>query len=615
MAAYPIPNPQYGIYNPNNFSKQTSNQDALTVETGKLYFLQFPNAQTTQTEYLHSIGVGSDATFEGPVVFNDTVTYNTDIDFNANVIVDGTATLNGNLLCNTTAEIDGELTVNNNIILNENPLFPGVKTYIQFSDLSIQDTAFVDANYAQKNESNTFISPYIQTFQGSNATGPTTAPLQFSNVTTSEYGSLYVDPGVNNDLTIYSNQVGGGLTVRNSTNSFTINPTTTNTATFLNPIATNSSITGSVFNVVAPNQDAYSLYLNSVGGYGLVVANITTGGLGTLTLSNNGSTNTTLTSTSSGLSINDSVTASSFNIGNSSYFTSGNNTGINNNVTGTLNPFIYFAINDLSNVQQIPLYIYYNALLVNATLNMNNNDINNVKNITGNSTSNITFNSSIGMGTGKNIIMNNNSISLISSLSGGSGATPITISSPLTMSPASNIAMNNNNITSMGSGSTAFTQPGGTSNTSIATTAYVQNMYVTQTISLAANNLYYEVVPGFNSFVSSYIQLDNNQYIVTLNTMLTTSNPMLFNTNTAMPPNTVNTLTFTFNGGVTVPYAPPTGTNFGKIVLQNNDTLTQQNVTIIMFNNAVILTLQNTLYLSPNTSYQLYFIKNSITVG
>jgi hypothetical protein len=211
--------------------------------------------------------------------------------------------------------------------------------------------------------------------------------------------------------------------------------------------------------------------------------------------------------------------------------------------------------------------------------------------------------------------MNNNSISLISSLSGGSGATPITISSPLTMSPASNIAMNNNNITSMGSGSTAYTQPNGTSNTSIATTAYVQNMYVTQTISLAANNLYYEVVPGFNSFISSYIQLDNNQYMVTLNTMLTTSNAMLFDTNTAMPPNTVNTLTFTFNGGVTVPYAPSTGTNLGKIVLENTDTFTQQNVKITMFNNAVILTLQNTLYLSPNTSYQLYFIKNNITVG
>jgi hypothetical protein len=621
MAAYPKPSNNTGTFNNQNFVHPDTG--GLTIDEAKAYFVTYPNTQSPSTITANnfsttgSLNVGGTSQFGGDATFIGGATITGPLIFSDNVEVDGTTTLNDTLLALSTAEIDGELTVNNNIILNVDPAFPGVKTFIQFSDLTVQDTAFVDANYAQKNESNTFISPYIQTFQGSNATGPTTAPLQFSNATTSEYGTLYVDPGVNNDLTIYSNQVGGGLTVRNSTNSFTINPTTTNTATFLNPIATNSSITGSVFNVVAPNQDAYSLYLNSVGGYGLVVANITTGGLGTLTLSNNGSTNTTLTSTASGLSINDTVFATQFNISNGSYFPSGINSGINNNSSNNAgqNPFFYFALNDTTNTQQIPFYLYYNALLLNATLNMNNNDINNVKNVTGNSTSNITFNSSIGMGTGKNIIMNNNSISLISSLSGGSGATPITISSPLTMSPASNIAMNNNNITLIGSGSTAFTQPNGTSGTSIATTAYVQNMYVTQTISLAANNLYYEVVPGFNSFISSYIQLDNNQYIVTLNTLLTTSNPMLFDTNTAMPPNTVNTLTFTFNGGVTVPYAPSTGTNLGKIVLQNTDTLTQQNVRITMFNNAVILTLQNTLYLSPNTSYQLYFIKNNITVG
>jgi len=427
MAAYPKPSGNTGTFNNQSFTHPDTG--GLTIDEAKAYFVTYPNTQSPSTIIANNfsttgtLNVGGTSQFGGDATFIGGATITGPLIFSDNVEVDGTTTLNDTLLALSTAEIDGELTVNNNIILNVDPAFPAVKTYIQFSDLTVQDTAFVDANYAQKNESNTFISPYIQTFQGSNATGPTTAPLQFSNVTTSEYGSLYVDPGVNNDLTIYSNQVGGGLTVRNSTNSFTINPTTTNTATFLNPIATNSSITGSVFNVVAPSQDAYSLYINSVGGYGLVVANITTGGLGTLTLSNNGSTNTTLTSTASGLSINDTVFATQFNISNGSYFPSGINSGINNNSSNNAgqNPFFYFALNDTTNTQQIPFYLYYNALLLNATLNMNNNDINNVKNITGNSSSPITINSNITMGTGDNINMNSNSINNISSINANTG--------------------------------------------------------------------------------------------------------------------------------------------------------------------------------------------------
>jgi hypothetical protein len=645
MAAYPKPTNNTGTFNNQSFVNPDTG--GLTIDEAKQYFVTFPNTQSPSTIIANnfnttgSLNVAGDSQFGGDVEFIGGVSIAGEIVFENDVEVTGTTTLDDNLLCLTTATVTELLTCEGGIDITT--LGDG----ITFPDNTTQTTAFIEANYAQLNTDNTFLTGFTQTFDG------------------------VVDLG--------DSASASGLTLNNNTLSYLLQP----------------RLSGTDFGLTVIN----ALSNNS-----------------TLSLSNGGGNVISMTCTGpQTLNIAGSVTATSFNISNSSYFTSGNNTGINNNTTGTLNPFIYFAINDLSNVQQIPLYIYWNSLLLSATLNMNsynitnigaltgnagivtvnsaismgsgnaininnstlnlysgtivtnigqgvgqvyfnnnapfanspsfsfalyksggftsvldlsptvvalttqlnmnNNNIINIDTITGNSTSNITVNSTIGMGTGKSINMNNNSILLVSSISGGSGTTPITINSPLSMSPSCNIAMNNNNITLMGSGSTAFTQPGGTSNTSIATTAYVQNMYVTQTISLAANNLYYEVVPGFNSFISSYIQLDNNQYIVTLNTLLTTSNPMQFDTNTAMPPNTVNTLTFTFNGGVTVPYAPSTGTNLGKIVLQNNDTLTQQNVRVTMFNNAVILTLQNTVYLSPNTSYELYFIKNNITVG
>jgi hypothetical protein len=393
MAAYPKPTGNTGTFNNQSFVHPDTG--GLTIDEAKAYFVTYPNTQSPSTIIANNfsttgtLNVGGTSQFGGDATFIGGATITGPLIFSDNVEVDGTTTLNETVLALSTVEVDGELTVNNNIILNQDPLNPGVKTFIQFSDLTVQDTAFVDANYAQKNESNTFISPYIQTFQGSNSTLPTTAPLQFSNVTTSEYGSLYVDPGVNNDLTIYSNQSGGGLTVRNSTNSFTINPTTTNTATFLNPIATNSSITGNNFNLSAPSQDAYSLYLNSVGGYGLVVANTTPSGFGTLTLSNNGSINTTLTATSAGLVINTPIS-------------------------------------------------------VNGNINMNNYSINNINTISGYSSNNITCNSTLNMGTGKSINMNSNNITNIGALAGITGV--VTVNSAISMGSGNAININNSTL-------------------------------------------------------------------------------------------------------------------------------------------------------------------------
>ena len=196
--------------------------------------------------------------------------------------------------------------------------------YIQYPDGSKQYSAPSgdDINTVYNDVSNTFLSPTIQKFQGSNATLPSTGPLQITNVSTSEYASFFVDPSPTYDLTLYTAQTGNtaGLTVRNPNYSFSVNPTVGNVATFVNPILSTYSITGNSFGVNTTGSDAYSIYSNTTpSNYGLVIAN-TTGGNGSLTLSNNGTTLTTLTSTSTGLTINDplsvngSTTATSFKI-------------------------------------------------------------------------------------------------------------------------------------------------------------------------------------------------------------------------------------------------------------------------------------------------------------
>ena len=266
MAAYPIPNPQYGIYNQNNFSKNPTGQDGLTLDTAKLYFLQFPNAQTTQTEYLHDIGVSGTATFEGPVTFNDTVTYNQDIEYTQNVVVDGDVTIIGNSLMETGTFQD--------ILTCEKGIDISVSPYgITFPDNTTQTTAFIEANYAQLNTDNIFLQPYKNTFQQNNSTSSTTAPLQITNSTNNDNATFYIDPAPSVDLTLYSNQTNGGLTVRNPTASFTLNPITISPGVVgiksLNPIDMNnqyitnaSTITSPQFNIGTAGQIANSATLN-----------------------------------------------------------------------------------------------------------------------------------------------------------------------------------------------------------------------------------------------------------------------------------------------------------------------------------------------------------------
>ena len=244
----------------------------------------------------------------------------------------------------------------------------GTGNYIQFPDNTQQSTAFIEANYAQLNTDNTFLSPYIQTFQGTNASSGLNAPIVVSNSQTTNKASLFIDDANNLDFTLYSNQTDGGMTIRNAGgNSFTVAPLApNNTATFSNPISCGSQsltcgaintsgsltltngantsvlttgasglnvadpivstgqISGNNFLVNASGQDQYSIYSNSIGGYGLVLANTTTGGVGTLTLSNNSTTLTTMSSTTSGLNIADPVICNSLTTsGTGSITTSG----------------------------------------------------------------------------------------------------------------------------------------------------------------------------------------------------------------------------------------------------------------------------------------------------
>lgn len=510
MAAYPISKPQYGIYNPNNFSKQTSSGDALTVDTGKLYFLQFPNAQTSQTEFLHSIGVSSDATFEGPVIFNDSVVYNQDIEFNSDVIVDGTATIGGNLLCDTTATISDLLTCETGIDIS-------VSGGITFPDNTTQTTAFIEANYAQLNTDNTFLSPFIQTFEGiDTGINGTNAPLRFSNSVTDEYGSLFVDPSTSTDLTVYSNQSLGGLTVRNINGySYTCNPIAGNIANFKNPISSDFGLTGQSLTINTTGDDTYIIDSKSSDGFGLTIVNQS--GNAKLSLSN-GSTNvSSITCTSGNLldfGASSLTTTGAINITTSSYFSSGINTGINNNqlIRNNVYPFIYFALYDTNDAQFIPLYIYVNALRLAVNINMDNNTITNVQSIGGNGGGALTVTTPINMSSGQSLSINNESLYIysgteFSSFNQNSTLNQLTIynNAPQTDN-SSNISFNINNLTglinqpvnifrislntvdikttlnmnsqniinaALSTGCTGVTQSIGTSNTTLATTQFV----------------------------------------------------------------------------------------------------------------------------------------------
>jgi hypothetical protein len=151
--------------------------------------------------------------------------------------------------------------------------------------------------------------------------------------------------------------------------------------------------------------------------------------------------------------------------------------------------------------------------------------------------------------------MNNANINGINTLTGYNGGN-ITL--------GSYINMNSNNILSMGSASTAYTQPLGTNNTTIATTAFVNQIaptYTQSSFTLASTSpQYYSMSPSPVSVISTYTSGNNTASFNSVPFVLTclvsaTFLQFTLNFNTAPfpnypPPSTLN-MTVNCSTGVT----------------------------------------------------------------
>ena len=375
MASYPSPNPRNALYNQVDYvQKNFTDQEIQAKLDGKL---NYNNAQGLET-------FGSGIVINGQGTSNGLFVSNSGVDTIPNFQINSTATLAGTNInigagmasasYNPMVQLDdavitygiaggsntGRLDIcpvgttggvyfdNNGIAHAQYPI--GATA----NDNTLATTAFVvsqgGGSGVKTNQNNTFLQPYIQSFTCSPTVSNTTAPLQLLNSTSTESASLYIDPSPNNDVTLYSGQTNGGLTIRNiSGNSFTVNPSApNNTAAFLNPISTTSglyfpSAAGAGFTPYIAGGTAASQAINLVAGYVNLydVANLSNSikidttapntlslgsdvGLlncgntkitGSLTVTN-GTNNSTLTTTATGLNVNDPIVATGNITGN-----------------------------------------------------------------------------------------------------------------------------------------------------------------------------------------------------------------------------------------------------------------------------------------------------------
>jgi hypothetical protein len=316
------PNFKGNTYNPASYP--STNNTGLTVQGGLSYFVSYPLAQ------------GKVTLLDTNVTGNLRTSDNIFLDNSGNYIqfADGTkqttATqdFSGYAFTDVSNNFSKLNTFNGNIaiggILNTN--------YLQFPDGSKQYSAPTDdINTVYNDISNTFLNGTIQTFTGNNNSAGLKSPFVIKNYDNGDSGSLYLDPSGNYDITLFSNQSSNaGLTVRSPSYSFTINPTSGNIATFLNPISSIYSITGLSFNT--------------------------------------GSTVITQSP-----SFNPSICSFS------------------NSYSGALNPQFYFQMQDVSLNYFSPCQITNTTINFSRDLNLNNNDINNCNSI--NSSTNLNLNS------------------------------------------------------------------------------------------------------------------------------------------------------------------------------------------------------------------------------
>jgi hypothetical protein len=208
MSAEPPPADSNGGYNPDDW---TNANDPIDNQYLAQNYLQFPTAQGAET--LGDATIGGVLTAQDLATFSDLATFNNGIEI---------ATTAG----------------------------------IKFSDDSVQTVAFVEANYAQLNTDNIFLSPNQNTFAGDASTNNANAPIKLTNGVAGEYATFYLNPSTGEDITLYTNQnPSGGLTIRGANGaSFTMNPASVQDGygcSLINPLSMNGQTLSGLNNVYA----------------------------------------------------------------------------------------------------------------------------------------------------------------------------------------------------------------------------------------------------------------------------------------------------------------------------------------------------------------------------
>jgi len=361
MSAEPPPANSNGGYNPDDWTNPNAPVDQQYLAQN---YLQFPAAQGAET--MGDVTVAGAFTAQNPASFSETATFNNGI----NVALVGVTF--PDTTTQTTAFIEAnyaQLNTDNTFL---SPYIQKFASGVTFGDDTTQTTAFIEANYAQLNTDNIFLAPYQNTFQQNNSTTATTAPIKITNTANSDNASLYIDPAPSVDLTLYSAQSSGGLTVRNPTASFTLNPVTITTgvvgARSLNPIDMNGKALYGLENVYT---DANDLNLIDYAGDALLTLSNSTGSICYTGLSMNNNRLSGLNIISSygtGMTITDGSNSSMLLLTNGGH-TSYENINMNYNQLSNVNQISFggnnCSIQNSNSINQNTLNIINNSPYVN----------------------------------------------------------------------------------------------------------------------------------------------------------------------------------------------------------------------------------------------------------
>lgn len=459
----------------------------------------------------------------------------------------------------------------------EPPNFPGINYNSSF--WSNASSTGLTYNQALKNFLAFPVAQGTETLQNTNVNGTLTI---INPLTPSETYSQYIDNDPTLDMTLSTAQTAGGLTIRTPSNSFTMRPNTFN-INLTTPIAVTgmqllNPINMANFNIVNMGQysTAYTQALNTHEDYVATcnyVNDMIVNGGGILDNANDWTNTNTFQSY---LNVG-TVTASNY-YSQISQLASG---ALNiNNQTPTANfPNTNFKCNNGSNVMTTYFSISPQELDSFTTLNMNTQVINNCSALNGSTggtlllgtqqptyititAGSLTAGSSLGINstngtcifnyyTANNLSLNMTGTAQTFYIQNSNGN--IMTFSETEIDANKNLNMNNLSILNIGQDSTAYTQPQGTSNTSIATT-----QFVTQNVAISKNSVMSSVYFTDVSITSGtaqttirfgeWVQFQSNPF--TLNILVST-----------LPTNTLVALSFN-----TTPWSTYPSSTTGSIV-------------------------------------------------